>query len=541
MLLKATSLSLKNRLDLNGPGHHVTSTLAIPFRFHSTMTHQATVVTQAPRPLDAEQAQELRELFIAIGYSQQNLQELTYFTVPPPTDVVTEEQLQIRPTDQLQQFDISRLAILIRLFYFGMPVIHEVAITALGESLAQACIDTGMLAQTDDELVPNILIMPVGDLFVASDLQRMYLQDSLNYVPTLCEAAFNLHNTTVTGNFTSGLDLCSGFGLHAVAMQSQCQQVTATDLNPRAAEFAAFNAALNGQPPIEALTGNMLEPVADRTFDLIVSNPPFIINPDQITTYRFNPKPLDELFEVLIRSAHQHLNDGGVFQTIGEWVEFSGQDWEERLKTWTANSGCCVWVLTANRYLPSTYADIALRQSIVDEAQRLAEVARWESYFQAASVEAIHGGLIFMRRTTGNCWFETTKLSQALNQPVGKDVLEGFDVRDLLNDEDWLTKIQSRKLVVADGLQQSEVSEWHLGRWKTTSIELATTSGLVVAMNVDQFVRTLLEQFDGVRTVDQAVKSFLTKCSLPEEAYEKGLHIASSMLKTGALRLHSEA
>jgi hypothetical protein len=505
------------------------------------MTDQPTVVTQAPRPLDADHAQALRELFIAVGYSQENLKELTYFTVPPPNDVVSEDQLQIRTTDQLQKYDISRLAVLIRLFFFGMPATRDVADSALGEALTQVCIDAGMLELADDEVVPKILVMPVGDLFMASDLQRVALQDSLNYVPTLCEAAFNLRNTTVTGQYESGLDLCSGFGLHAVALQSQCQQVTATDLNPRAAEFAAFNAALNGQPPIEALTGDMLEPIADRKFDLIVSNPPFIISPDQITTYRFNPKPLDELFESLIRSAHQSLNDGGVFQTIGEWVEFAGQDWEERLKQWTADSGCCVWVLAANRYLPATYADIALRQSIVDETKRLAEVARWESYFKSASVEAIYGGLIFMRRTEGNCWFEVTKLSQPLNQPIGEFIVEGFDVRDLLNAENWTTMIKARKLVVADGLEQTEISQWNLGRWKSTSIELATTNGLAVAMNIDHFVRKLLEQFDGTRTVDQAVNAFLTTCSLPEEAYEKGLLIVNSMLKAGALRLHSEA
>ena len=43
-----------------------------------------------------------------------------------------------------------------------------------------------------------------------------------------------------------------------------------------ACELAAFNAALNGIQ-LDLRRGSLFEPVADERFDLVVSNPPFVI------------------------------------------------------------------------------------------------------------------------------------------------------------------------------------------------------------------------------------------------------------------------
>ena len=48
----------------------------------------------------------------------------------------------------------------------------------------------------------------------------------------------------------------------------------------RALAFAAFNAALNGVGNIEFREGSLLEPVTGERFDLIVSNPPYVISPE---------------------------------------------------------------------------------------------------------------------------------------------------------------------------------------------------------------------------------------------------------------------
>ena len=47
--------------------------------------------------------------------------------------------------------------------------------------------------------------------------------------------------------------------------------------------MAAFNAALNGLDHVDCMEGDLFAPVAGRTFDLIVSNPPYIPSDDIAT------------------------------------------------------------------------------------------------------------------------------------------------------------------------------------------------------------------------------------------------------------------
>ncbi|HEX2015774.1 MAG TPA: HemK2/MTQ2 family protein methyltransferase [Solirubrobacteraceae bacterium] len=72
------------------------------------------------------------------------------------------------------------------------------------------------------------------------------------------------------------LDLCSGSGaLGVAAARAGARSVTAVDVSRRAVLSARLNARLNGVR-VHALRGNLFEPVSDRRFDLILSNPPYV-------------------------------------------------------------------------------------------------------------------------------------------------------------------------------------------------------------------------------------------------------------------------
>jgi release factor glutamine methyltransferase len=79
----------------------------------------------------------------------------------------------------------------------------------------------------------------------------------------------------------SVLDIGTGSGCIAVALAKQLPhaKVAAIDISAAALEVARRNADRNGVT-IEFLAGSLLEPVAGRRFDLIVSNPPYIPSAD---------------------------------------------------------------------------------------------------------------------------------------------------------------------------------------------------------------------------------------------------------------------
>jgi release factor glutamine methyltransferase len=83
---------------------------------------------------------------------------------------------------------------------------------------------------------------------------------------------------------TTVLDIGTGSGCLAIALAKQLPQaqVVAVDLSPSALEIARQNAARNGVV-VTLCQGSLLEPVGGRTFDLIVSNPPYIPTPELAT------------------------------------------------------------------------------------------------------------------------------------------------------------------------------------------------------------------------------------------------------------------
>ena len=73
------------------------------------------------------------------------------------------------------------------------------------------------------------------------------------------------------------LDLCTGSGALALAIRKERPKcaVTATDLSEEALSYARLNARENGLE-VEFLSGDLWDAVPGRTFDLVVSNPPYI-------------------------------------------------------------------------------------------------------------------------------------------------------------------------------------------------------------------------------------------------------------------------
>ena len=74
------------------------------------------------------------------------------------------------------------------------------------------------------------------------------------------------------------LDLGTGTGVCALFAARHAHRVVAVDINPEAVRCAAVNALLNSlDSRVELRQGDLFAPVADRRFDLVLFNPPFIV------------------------------------------------------------------------------------------------------------------------------------------------------------------------------------------------------------------------------------------------------------------------
>ncbi|NLD19711.1 MAG: peptide chain release factor N(5)-glutamine methyltransferase [Clostridiales bacterium] len=126
------------------------------------------------------------------------------------------------------------------------------------------------------------------------------------------------------------LDLCCGSGAIGISMAKICLgiKVTACDISSAAVENAVENAK-KLRAKVKFLHGDMFEPVRDRTFDMIVTNPPYI-KTSMLSILQEEVKghePLNALdggrdglkfYRTIVEKAQSHLKSGGyLFMEIG--------------------------------------------------------------------------------------------------------------------------------------------------------------------------------------------------------------------------------
>ena len=78
--------------------------------------------------------------------------------------------------------------------------------------------------------------------------------------------------------FGAALDVGTGSGAIALALAGEglARTVVATDISPQALAAARRNARAAGVSGVDFRSGHLLEPVAGETFDLVLSNPPYV-------------------------------------------------------------------------------------------------------------------------------------------------------------------------------------------------------------------------------------------------------------------------
>lgn len=114
---------------------------------------------------------------------------------------------------------------------------------------------------------------------------------------TLCEQALIQMRRYPTPRV---LDVCTGSGAIAITLKREHPNaiVTATDLSPEALSVARANAEQN-HAEVRFLQGDLLAPVSGERFDVLVSNPPYVMS-----------RACDELQPEVMREPRMAL-DGG--------------------------------------------------------------------------------------------------------------------------------------------------------------------------------------------------------------------------------------
>ncbi|WP_030199612.1 methyltransferase [Streptomyces sp. NRRL S-87] len=270
-------------------------------------------------------------------------------------------------------------------------------------------------------------------------------------------ASTTLAGITVRTPVGSALDLGTGSGIQALHASQHATRVTATDVNPRALDFTRLTLALSAAPAAELLVGSLFEPVGDTTYDLIVSNPPFVISPGARLTYRDGGMGGDDLCRTLVQQAGAHLNPGGYAQFLANWQHVEGEDWHDRLRSWVPR-GCDAWIVQREVQDVTQYAELWLRDAgdhRDDPTAYERRYAQWLEEFEARKTKAVGFGWITLRRTDAERpSIVVEEWPHPVEQPLGDTVRAHFARQDYLREHDDAALLEGRFRIVEEVVQE---------------------------------------------------------------------------------------
>ncbi|HEY1179946.1 MAG TPA: methyltransferase [Phytomonospora sp.] len=386
---------------------------------------------------------------------------------------------------------LDALDVFVRLFVCGVAVPAASVAAALAPLDLDSAQSWGLLTRDGDDYAAGMSLTLYGDFHVLADLPSApgRTLDS-EHVLGVGGASTTLTSATLRAPVGSALDIGTGCGVQALHLSGHADRVTATDLSERALGFAAANARLNGLD-WELLQGDMLAPVADRRFDLVVSNPPFVIGSgDAAFTYRDSGREADGVCAELAAAAPGLLNPGGTLQFLANWVHVEGQDWRERVGGWFAGTGCDVWAVQREVTDPLDYVRVWQRDA-GNPADPHA-LAAWLDWFEANKVEGVGFGMITARLSgRDEPIVHCDDIRHQVEAPYADRIADWFGRYDLIA---GLTpeRLLAARLRLADGVELRQDATLGEDGWEVGRQLLAQTAGMRFVEEVDPLLVAFL-------------------------------------------------
>ncbi|WP_426242830.1 DUF7059 domain-containing protein [Nocardioides sp. LHG3406-4] len=342
-----------------------------------------------------------------------------------------------------------------------------------------------------------------GDLWIVSDLtpglDGAGNRVGADHVLGISPASTSLAQQTLRAPVGRSLDLGTGCGVQGLHLARHSVAVVATDVNARALWMTRFNAELNEVDNIDVRAGSFFEPVAGETFDLIATNPPFVISPatGEQLVYRDSGLPGDRVVEHIVRTAPSMLAPGGWCQVLANWAILRDLPWEERLGAWVDES-CEAFVVQREVLDPAAYVELWLKDAGLHGAPGYGgRYDSWLGWFDEQGIEGVGFGWVNLRKSaTGPSDFLEWRYD--VEQPIAPAIAEWARARDLLAGTPDLAA--ATLLARVDVRQESAGAP---GADDPETIVVRQQRGLRRARQVDTVEAAVLGACDGDLTIGQ--------------------------------------
>jgi hypothetical protein len=342
----------------------------------------------------------------------------------------------------------SPLDRLIKIYIFALKINEDELIDILGDEITATLYKACLLEKEDGMVFSSVALFPcLGGVFATDHMfTTAYVSRS---VYPLGIDSYSLARVLMDVNAGTTLDLCTGCGVHAILAAKTSGSVIGVDLNPRAVNFARFNALLNQVDNIEFLQGNLYEPVAGKKFDWIIANPPFVPSPDKRLYFRHGSPSGEAILQTVLSGLPEFLNDGGYAQTVNSIVYHENEKYEDKIRGWLDKSELQLLILgtrfgSVDRYILDHITVSPFSPGYNEE------LIRWVKSYKEQKIIRIGDGQMFLKKTPGS---KPETLSANYRMPLTKSTDNPSRILDLMenrNNEDFKKSLLDKCFKISD-------------------------------------------------------------------------------------------
>ncbi|MCW2287708.1 methyltransferase family protein [Leucobacter luti] len=481
----------------------------------------------------------------------------------------------------LAEREHTPLALLVRLFLLGeavTPVALDMALPELGAAGAQ---ELGLIEEATDpdpartHFRAALSLNPVTIVdsreaapqqwWVLSDLDDQLRRGPArpDHVMGVGGATRSLIAQAPVGDVALALDLGTGCGIVALHLTLRGGRVIATDISERALMLAAANAVLNGvEHSIEFRKGSLFAPVSSERFDLILSNPPFVITPRRgdgpVYEYRDGGMVGDALAAAVVEHGPAQLVPGGTMLCLANWETPWGGNGLGRVTDWinaSAAGPLTAWVIERDRLTPVQYAETWARDGGARPGSAEFDdlLGAWLDDFAMRRIVSVGLGAIRIRRepeeaahtstTTqpGTLTHTIVHVEQATGalstDALGRELEAAFTAGAIaarMSDEEVL----ATRWVVSNSVSEERIHE--PGQESPSALTLVTDRPIARRVAADPLLAAAVGASDGELTLGQIADALATLLEVdPSAASEAVIAGARELAWLGMLAPHA--
>ena len=343
-----------------------------------------------------------------------------------------------------------------------------------------------------------------------------------NFVMGVTNSTRSLAYVTPRQHVGSVLDLGTGSGIEAVLAARHSDHVVATDVNDRAVALARATALLNNAENIEVRKGSWFEPVEGERFDLIVTNPPFVISPEDRLVYRDGGLEADDLCREIVADFPGHLAPCGFAVMMAQWARRTGEDWSSTPIRWLDPLDVDGIAIRYGAMTPREYAVIWNQFTNKSARERHRTVSRWVEYYDQLGLDQIYEGALAVMshpshgKRPPHRW--VVPASRTLDAPGGdqlRRVLNGHVSIEGATTVDLLTAVPRP----VDGHSLYQQIRFEDGQYVMGQIRCGFDQGLGIDTSLTPEELPLVLSIDGVHTVTEILDALAPQVQLePDHA-----------------------